>query len=151
MEQRSDAYGLEWTAPDSGAVAVLESAITSDLASLPGTPDLLAKLTAEASPMPMALTMKAALLKMSGDPRQRPALTGALEQLQAAFGSMNSRELAHLRALELWAADHLIEATEAYEAILRDYPLDMLALRFAHYLHFYGGDARALRDSIARV
>ncbi|MBJ38480.1 MAG: hypothetical protein CMD83_08480 [Gammaproteobacteria bacterium] len=151
MEQQRDAYGLEWTVSARNDLTQLESAVTSYLASLPDTPDILTRVTSGPSPMPMALAMQAALLKMSGDPRLRPALTEALGTLQSHYREMNARELAHMRALELWAAEHLDEATEAYEAILSEYPLDMLALRFAHYLHFYAGDAKALRDSVARV
>ena len=151
MEQQRDAYGLEWTVSARNDLTQLESAVTSYLASLPDTPDILTRVTSGPSPMPMALAMQAALLKMSGDPRLRPALTEALGTLQSHYREMNARELAHMRALELWAAEYLDEATEAYEAILSEYPLDMLALRFAHYLHFYAGDAKALRDSVARV
>lgn len=151
MEQKSDGYGLEWTAGTTAEVETLESAITSLLASLPNTPDILASLTGADASMPMALALQAALLKMSGDPRLRPSLNETLAGLQAQFDALNPRELAHLRALELWVANHFVQAAAAYEAILREYPLDMLALRFNHYLHFYAGDAIALRDSVARV
>ena len=117
MEQQRDAYGLEWTVSARNDLTQLESAVTSSLASLPDTPDILTRVTSGPSPMPMALAMQAALLKMSGDPRLRPALTEALGTLQSHYREMNARELAHMPALELWAAEHL---DEAYEAILSE-------------------------------
>ena len=38
-----------------------------------------------------------------------------------------------------------------WEDILNDYPLDAVAFRLAHYAHFYAGDGRKMRDSIARI
>lgn len=151
MEQQTDGYDLEWSANSRVELETFTSAITSYLAFSPDTPDILNSLESTADPMPMALAMKIALVKMSSDPRTRSTLNDSLAALRTRFNVLNQRELAHLRALELWVADHFTEATEAYEAILRQYPLDMLALRFNHYLLFYAGDAVTLRDSVARV
>ena len=42
-------------------------------------------------------------------------------------------------------------AAEAWEAILRDQPRDILALKLANHIHFYLGASAAIRDSVARV
>ena len=42
-----------------------------------------------------------------------------------------------------------IDALNRLEEIIDQYPRDLLALRTAHYLHFYSGDARALLESVA--
>lgn len=151
MQTYKDGYGLEWTAHDGDQLAGLTLATTSYLGSYPDTLDIVAGLVEPGQSMPMALCLQAYLIKMSGDPRLRPTLMETQARLQQDFKHLNDRELRHLRALELWTQDYFAEATVAFEALLADYPLDMIALRMAHYLHFYAGDGRALRDSIKRV
>jgi len=46
---------------------------------------------------------------------------------------------------------HMDRATDIWEDILVDHPLDMLALKFAHDSYFYLGFQPQMRDSIARV
>jgi len=61
------------------------------------------------------------------------------------------REKLHAAALRNWSAGRL-EATAAnWEEILLDHPLDGLAIRLSHFAHFYSGDGRRMRDSIARI
>jgi len=64
---------------------------------------------------------------------------------------VNARECEHLAALEAWCAGDMIECTARWEALLVAYPRDILALRLAHFSHYYLGDSAALRDSVARV
>ena len=61
------------------------------------------------------------------------------------------RECEHLEALEAWCAGDMIECTERWGRILINCPRDILALRLAHYCHFYMGQSFAMRTSIARV
>ncbi|KAK2165467.1 hypothetical protein NP493_1363g00003, partial [Ridgeia piscesae] len=46
---------------------------------------------------------------------------------------------------------HMDRATDIWEDILVDHPLDMLALTFAHDSYFYLCFQPQMRDSIARV
>ena len=55
------------------------------------------------------------------------------------------------QALGAWTAGDWQGAIGCWERILLDHPTDLLALRLAHYGHFYLGDPRRLRDSTARV
>jgi len=64
---------------------------------------------------------------------------------------ISARECEHLEALEAWCAGDMIECTERWERILIEHPRDILALRLAHYCHFYMGHSFAMRTSIARV
>ncbi len=63
----------------------------------------------------------------------------------------NAREKLHAQALAAWTAGDLRAAVQALEAVLIDWPTDVLALKLAHYLHFYLGDVAEHRDSVARV
>ncbi|MDP6474081.1 MAG: tetratricopeptide repeat protein [Alphaproteobacteria bacterium] len=64
---------------------------------------------------------------------------------------VSARECEHLAALEAWCAGDMIGCTTRWEGILVDHPRDVLALRLAHFCHFYSGDSAAMRDSVARV
>ena len=46
---------------------------------------------------------------------------------------------------------YMKEATDVWEQILVEDPLDMLALKYAHDCYFYLGLQPQMRDSIARV
>lgn len=43
------------------------------------------------------------------------------------------------------------KAADEWEAILKDHPNDLVAIKFAHDAYFFMGDANGKRDSIARV
>ncbi|MBT3627068.1 MAG: tetratricopeptide repeat protein [Rhodospirillaceae bacterium] len=64
---------------------------------------------------------------------------------------VSARECEHLLALEAWCAGDMIECTARWEGILVDCPRDILALRLAHFCHFYSGNNVAMRDSVARA
>jgi len=61
------------------------------------------------------------------------------------------REGHHIAALAAWISGDMDTALEHWEAILLDHPRDMLALKLSQFIHFYLGDSRRQRDSIARV
>ncbi|VDO15417.1 unnamed protein product [Haemonchus placei] len=42
-------------------------------------------------------------------------------------------------------------AARTWEEILKDYPTDLIAIKFAHDTYFYLGDAKNIRDSIKAV
>ena len=56
----------------------------------------------------------------------------------------------HIAALQALASGALDTAVERWEHLLVEYPRDILALQIAHLLDFFRGDARNLRDRIAR-
>jgi len=61
------------------------------------------------------------------------------------------RERDHIAALTAWHRGDWQAALESWEKILLENPRDILALKLANHLYFYLGDARNVRDSIARV
>ncbi len=86
-----------------------------------------------------------------------PALEKRARQaLEAAEASITARgaydhERDHACALSAWCDGDWRRAADNWERILLDHPTDVLALRLAHYTHFYSGDPRRMRDSAARV
>ena len=56
-----------------------------------------------------------------------------------------------LTLLSLGLSGDLERALEGWEAILREFPLDILALRLAQFMTSYLGKSAAIRDSVSRV
>ncbi len=67
------------------------------------------------------------------------------------IGGATARERAHLAASGLAAQGRWDEAGEAWDASLREHPLDILALQAGHLFDFYRGDAAQLRARVARL
>lgn len=83
---------------------------------------------------------------------EAPALPVAREALSAARVLPHTeREAGHLRAIELWANGQWHAAGRALEDLNIAYPRDVLALQAGHQIDFFTGDARMLRDRIARA
>jgi hypothetical protein len=78
-------------------------------------------------------------------------LPGARESAAALEGlELNTREAAHLAAIEKWIAGDWHGASRQLDQLLIAWPADLLALLIGHQLDFFRGDARNLRDRVAR-
>ncbi|MFN3239229.1 MAG: hypothetical protein ACE37D_19530, partial [Pseudomonadales bacterium] len=99
--------------------------------------------------MTMAHLFRAYLLKLASDPRFIQPANASLTK--AATLPTNPREAMHIQAAKIWFAGNTVQANNIFEDILDEYPTDVLAAKLAHHLHFYSGDAAAMRDSIAKV
>ena len=80
-----------------------------------------------------------------------PAAADALAQAEAGAAGATQREKLHVEALRCWRAGKLDGALAAWEAILALAPTDILALRLAHFLYFWLGEAARMRDSTGRA
>lgn len=81
---------------------------------------------------------------------------GAQPEVKAAVSALdklplNERERRHQGALSAFAAAEWDVAADRLDDIIVAYPRDALAVQAVHLLDFYRGDARSLRDRIARV
>ena len=153
MTEYKDTHGLAYTAASAASALGFEAILPVFMGF---RRDLMKQLAAllEADPsMPMANCAKGYFMKMSGMKQLTPIANEqlALIDTMAAAGRLNRRERMHHQALGQWCAGDMDGATETWEAILLEYPLDGLALRLAHFTHFYSGDGRNIRDSMARA
>ncbi len=147
----TDSRGLPVTAATESAVVCFDRTVDGYLSSDPETPVRLAETLAADPEMPMAHTLRGYLLNLAG---RREMLAQAREAHAAAerlAGRADARERAHIAALGAWCAMDLRRAIDLFEGILLDHPLDILALRLTHYLHFFLGENVPMRDSVARV
>lgn len=101
--------------------------------------------------MPMATCLKGYFYMLMG---LRPLVGKAAqlaESLQTVRPTCTAREQQHIDALAQWSQDSLLKATECWEAIAQEYPRDILAIKMAHFGHFYLGRSAAIRDGIAQA
>jgi tetratricopeptide (TPR) repeat protein len=103
-----------------------------------------------ASPgMTMAHVLKAWLHLLGTEPAGLPVARDSLCTAQGL--PANARERGHLRAIKLLLEGRWRAAARVLEDVSIEYPRDALALQAGHLLDFFTGDARMLRDRIARA
>jgi tetratricopeptide (TPR) repeat protein len=154
MNQFSGRYGLGYTAANADAVNAFDHTVSGYLGFTRDIGDRLKEVFGHDAEMPMAHIAKGYFFKLFGTAvmaeRADKAFADATRLLEGVDGG-NARERHHFDALRCWCAGDLDGATAAWEAILIDHPKDAFALRLAHFNHFYAGEGRLMRDSVARV
>ncbi len=97
----------------------------------------------------MAHVMKAYLFLLSTEPGAIPVARDILAAVQGQ--SMTAREAAHLAAAQALLRGGWHEASRILEDLAIAYPRDVLALQIGHQVDFFTGNARLLRDRVARA
>ncbi len=144
---------MAFTTSSEDAVRHFDDAISSWLGFHRDTGDHL-KLALQADPdFLMGHVARGCFMKLFAiralDERVGAEITAARKS--ALEGGATQRERDHIAALTAWHGDDWQGALELWEKILLENPLDVLALKLANRTYFYLGDARNIRDSIARV
>ena len=147
----TDAFGLSISAANDEAATAFDELVSAYLGFRRDTGDCLKAALAADPNLVLAHVLKGYFYLLFCNPQMDGRVVKALQTAEAAAGEANERERCHINALHAWAAQDLVGATAAWEDILLRWPRDILALRLAHFTHFYLGDARQLRDSVARV
>lgn len=143
----SAGYSLSGANPES--LAAFEKA-AGELRCLVGDPVASVQAAITASPgMTMAHALHAWLYLLGTEPSGIPVARASLQAAQAL--PADDRERGHLRAIELLSDGQWREAARVLEDVSAAYPLDALALQAGHQIDFFTGDARMLRDRIARA
>ncbi|MGI9415090.1 MAG: tetratricopeptide repeat protein [Hyphomicrobiales bacterium] len=149
----TDCRGLELTVTDADAARHLDDALDDYMCFGLAAGDHLKQALGADPDFVMAQILRGYFFKMFAMPAlERKAAQSAekVHELIAARGA-TERERGHAAALAAWVDGDLRETTRQWEAILSDHPRDLLALKLAHFTHFYLGDEQELRDSVTRV
>lgn len=150
---RQDLWGNPVMAANDRAVAALDNIVMSYLGFRQDTGDHL-KAVFEADPeMPLALAWRGCFYLLFCTPSMTARALRDRDAAQAviARGGASRREDLHVQALDTWCRGDWPGAIAAWEAILLDWPRDPMALRLAHYAHFYVAGGDAMRRSSGRV
>lgn len=148
-----DLTGNDITAASADAVAHLDKAVNSYLGLRidPGN-HLKAALTADPD-LIMGNVLRGLFMLLFANRKLVSRAEGSLEKARDAAEKLGAteRERKHIAALEAWCAGDARAAVNRWEEILASHPRDLIAMRMAHFWHFYFGDSIELRDSMARV
>ena len=144
-----DALGLELTGANGAGLAAYQQALDA-FRCFRGDPAALAAQAIAASPeMPMAHLLQAWLHLLGTEPAGLEVARAACEA--AAALPANARERMHLEAARHLAHGRWHEAGRVLEDLSILFPRDLLALQAGHQVDFFTGDARMLRDRLARA
>ena len=153
MRRYDNQDGTAFTASSEETVAQFEGLVTANFG-LRDDIGLKLKALLEADPdMIMANCTSGYFAKSFGGARmaeRAQKVSARVDALIEQYGATD-REKLHAAALRNWCAGDLVKTASNWEEILLDHPLDGLALRLSHFGHFYTGDGRRMRDSVARV
>jgi tetratricopeptide (TPR) repeat protein len=148
-----DLRGLSTTASTAASVHALNESVGAYLGARRDTFERASRLADSDPDCVLAHTLVGYLLmhtcKLESAQRAGQALLGATSA--ADERGATPRERLHIEALRAWVDGRHVDARERWEAILHDWPLDVLALRLAQFMTSYLGDSRGIRDSVARV
>lgn len=153
LREYADPHGLKFTASSADSAATFAKLTSSYMGFRRETGAILKDLQTVDPEMPMAICAKGYFAKLIGSSNhtaRAQRISGELNEHLARIGA-NDRERRHAAALEAWTSGQLEKTSRIWEDLLLEYPNDGMALRMGHFVHFYSGDALAMRDSLARV
>lgn len=148
----TDQNGLSMTADSAQTIDHYDQAIT-ELSFFRDPSAILDTMLAQAPDFTMGHVLNAYLYMLSTDEDDstvaRIHLDKAITSAEAQHA--NTREKQHLQALQYWLSGSMEKSSAALDALLIEYPQDMLALIIGHQLDFFRGDALNLKNRIARA
>ena len=147
---QTDARGLEITTTEAGAAA-WDHMIVGYLTQRADTGDRMEALFAADPDFALAHCMRGYFAMLSFKDAMTPAAAEAAATASEKGRSITRREWRHIDALTTWAAGDLDRTLMTWEAILRDYPHDVVAFRMAHFMYFWLGRSHEMAESVERI
>lgn len=148
-----DERGLPLTTNGAEAARAFDGAVNAYLGFRRDAGDRLKAVFAADADMPMAHCLKGYFFLLMGNRALVPRAAKVAEAARQAADARGAtaRERLHVDALDAWVRSDLVGAAHRLEAVLKHHPLDVVAAKLAHYLHFYLGHTEEHRDSVARI
>jgi len=149
----TDCRGLPVTIASAEAAAALDATLAAYQGLRADTGDRLKEALALDPDCPLTLTARGYFMLLFANQKltERARESLAAAEAAATKRGVTERERRHLAALKAWCAGDAEAALAQWETILAAHPRDVLAIRLAHFWHFYIGDPLKLRDSVTRV
>lgn len=79
------------------------------------------------------------------------AHVNAIKDFQASGKKLTKRESMHLQAFQTWREGELYKTAKVFDDILKEFPTDILALRFLNDVCIAAGEVPRFKDILARV
>ena len=153
MTAFTDQHGVPLTAANQDAVRHFDRLITAYMGFSRDVGDHLKAALAADPDFVMAHCLRGCFFQLFCNPALDGRADKSLAAAEAAANKVGAsrRERAHIAALGAWRKGDLHRAAAIWNDILIAHPRDAVALKLAHFLLFYLGDAAPFRDSMARV
>lgn len=148
---KHDARGLALSTDSAEAAAALDAVVDGYLSYRTDAMRHVERMLAADPEFALGHVVKGYLLLLLSNQAYLPAATEALRGAQAGAARASQRERLHVEALSCWLSGKLDGALACWEATLALAPTDILTIRLAHFLYFWLGEARRMRDSVART
>ena len=151
MTQMTDCRGVPMTVADRTLIDALERA-HEDALTMRGDPIAgVDALLADHPDFIFAHCFKAGLLTQAMETRIYSDLVASVKAAEALWDRANDRERGHIQAVRAWIDGDFHGAVQHWDAVLVEYPRDLLALQLVHLTNVLLGDVTNQRDSVARV
>ena len=148
----TDKRGLIASAATPKAIALFDQAIDDMLEYRARTAASIQAAIAEDQNHIMAHVLMTGAMLLMGTNVVRPQIEERLATISALTkeqgGSLTRRENLHVVALNAWASGDLDAACRSWEAIILEWPHDLLALRSLHFQNFWMGRANYMRNMV---
>jgi len=144
-----DRRGLAFSSESDEAVTLFDRAVDHFLEYRLDTGDLIGRAMAADPAFVMPRVLKASMLRLLGSNSVLPQIEAELAAIAKAGTPMNPRETLHVEALKHWVAGDMTSARRAWDAIVQEWPFDLVALRHMHFQSFWLGEQQAMRNSVA--
>ncbi|MGF1476982.1 MAG: tetratricopeptide repeat protein [Geminicoccaceae bacterium] len=148
MSELLDRRGLALTAASAEAAKSLDRAIERFLSFHLDGPDHLKSCLVLDPECPLARILQGYLQVMARSRTKTEDLEMTLALVSRLVERACPREVIHADALARWARGDLWGALGCWQQILKDWPLDLLALRVQHFAAIYSGSARPLTEGV---
>jgi tetratricopeptide (TPR) repeat protein len=147
----TDCRGLEISCADQAALDIYEASLVDLWNYRLAAPKVLKGALEIDAQFPMAHIVRGYIMSMLESIVVRPKMMAAVEHVRATVDPASTRELLHADALEGLATGNTNKASASWEAILAEYPHDLLALKMHHHSTFWTGRSYVIRNTVAGV
>jgi tetratricopeptide (TPR) repeat protein len=144
-----DRRGLAYSSDSDEAVALFDKAVDHYLEYRLDTGDLLQGAIDLDPGFVMPRILKASMLRLMGSTSAAPMIEAEIQAIDALQTALNPRERLHLEALRHWVAGDVTRARSTWDAIVIEWPFDLVALRHMHFQSFWLGEQQAMRNAVA--
>ena len=147
----TDVRGLAITVTNAEALPEYEGVLTDLWNYRLAAPKNLKRVLELDPDFPMGNVLRGYVLSMLETVAVRPNMLVAAAQARRHLAADARRERLHCDALEGLATGNLERASAAWEAILADFPHDLLALKMHHHSNLWNGRSYVIRNTVAGV